>query len=252
MYQHDSSHHLWVPLLKKRQAILLTEDDYSRKVVGGRMVEVESSWEHLVLTRGVIERYGRPLAYYVDNHSIFSYVGYSGRHYRYLKGSDEGEVQFKRALESLGIGLVYTGKGRAQAKGKVEKRFDYFQRRLPYLCERYRIRSIEAAQQILDDLIDYYNDRREHDETGGVPSRRWKRAIREGKGRVRALDGTIELDWVFSIHGTRRVKKDGTITFGGIGYRVGRYPGEKVTVCLIPEIKIMVYRGMDKLCEYHL
>jgi hypothetical protein len=51
--------------------LILTEDDYSRKVVGGRIVEVESSWEHLSVSREVIERYGRPLAYYVDNHSIF-------------------------------------------------------------------------------------------------------------------------------------------------------------------------------------
>ena len=92
-------------------------------------MEVETTWEHFVLTRGIVERYGRPLAYSVDNHSIFRHVGYTSRHYKYLKGPDEGEIQFKRALESLGIGLIYTGKGEAQAKGKIEKRFDYFQRR---------------------------------------------------------------------------------------------------------------------------
>lgn len=105
---------------------------------------------------------------------------------------------------------------------------------------------------ILNDLIGYYNDSRKHHETGEIPSERWEKAIREGKGRLKPLDGTIDLNRVFSLHDTRRVKKDGTITFKGKEYRVGRFPGEEVTVCLIPETKIMIYKGVDKLCEYHL
>lgn len=252
LYQHDTSHHLWLPLTGKRHALILTEDDYSRKVLGGKIVEDESTWEHLSLTRGMIERYGKPLAYYVDNHSIFRFVGYTSRHYKYLKGPDEGEIQFKRALSSLGIGLIYTGKGEAQAKGKIEKRFDYFQRRLPYLCEKHKITKVEDAQLILDDLMGYYNDCREHQETGEIPTERWNKGIREGKGRLKPLDDIIDLNWVFSIHDTRHVKKDGTISFKGREYRVGRYPGEEVTVCVIPEAKIMIYKGVDKLCEYYL
>lgn len=252
LYQHDTSHHLWLPLTGQRQALILTEDDYSRKVVGTRLVEDESSWGHLSLSREVIERYGIPLAYYVDNHSIFRHVGYTSRHYKYKKGIDEGEIQFKRALESINTGLIYTGKGEAQAKGKVEKRFDYLQRRLPYLCEKHKITKVEDAQPILDDLISYYNEKREHLETGEIPKTRWDNAIREGKGRLKPLDTAIDLNWVFSLHDTRSVKKDGTITFKGKEYKVGGYAGQEVTVCLIPEKKIMIYKGKDKLCEYHL
>jgi len=50
LYQHDSSHHMWLPLTGQRQALILTEDDYSRRVLGGRIVRAESTWEHLVLT----------------------------------------------------------------------------------------------------------------------------------------------------------------------------------------------------------
>jgi hypothetical protein len=232
--------------------LILTEDDYSRKVVGGRIVEEETTWEHLILTRGVIGHCGRPLAYYVDNHSIFRHVGYTSRHYKYLKGPDEGEIQFKRALEALGIGLIYTGKGEAQAKGKIEKRFDYFQRRLPYLCEKHKILRAADAQPILEDLVGYYNDRREHQETGEIPSKRWDDAVREGKSKLKPLDDTVELDWVFSLHDTRTVRKDGTITVKGKEYKVGRYPGQEITVCLIPKTKLMAYKGQDKLCEYYL
>jgi hypothetical protein len=41
LFQHDSSHHLWLPLVGRRHPLILTEDDYSRKVLGGRIVEVE-------------------------------------------------------------------------------------------------------------------------------------------------------------------------------------------------------------------
>lgn len=252
LFQHDSSQHVWLPLTGRRQWVILTEDDYSRRAIGGQIVAEESSWDHLSLTRGVMERYGRPLAYYVDNHSIFRYVGYTSRHYTYLKGRDEGEIQFKRALASLGVGLIYTEKGAAQAKGKIEKRFDYLQRRLPPLCERYKIMKTQNAQPILEDLLGYYNDCREHQETGEIPSKRWEKAIREGKGKLKELDDQIDLDWVFSLHDTRRVKKDGTITVKGKEYKVGRYPGQEVTICLIPKVKLRVYKGQEKLCEYHL
>jgi hypothetical protein len=33
--------------------------------------------------------------------------------------------------------MIYTGKRYAQVKEKVEKIFDYFQRRPPYLCEMH-------------------------------------------------------------------------------------------------------------------
>jgi hypothetical protein len=252
LYQHDSSHHEWIPLSGRRDPLILTEDDHSRRVLGAVILEGEGSWEHLSLSRGVMETYGRPLAYYVDNHSIFRYVGYSSRHYNYLKGPDEGEIQFKRALTSLGVGLIYTGKGEAQAKGKIEKRFEYFQRRLPPLFEKYKIIRSKDAQAILDDLVGYYNDCREHLETGEIPSRRWERAILEGRGKLRPFDGTLDLDEIFSLHETRHVRKDGTITLKGKEYKVGRFPGEEVTVCLIPNVKIMVYKGKDKLGEYHL
>jgi hypothetical protein len=136
LFQHDSSYHLWLPSTGKKQYLIVTKDDYSRMVVGARVIEVENSFEHLQTVKQTVSTYGIPLAYYLDNHSIFRFVLHQGVHVRYKLREDEGEIQFKRALGSLGIGMIYTGKRQAQAKGKVEKVFDYFQRRLPYLCEK--------------------------------------------------------------------------------------------------------------------
>lgn len=252
LFQHDTSHHLWIPYLEERQSVILTQDDYSRKVLGAVILERETAAAHLSLTRQVVERYGLPFAYYVDNHSIFRFVERESRHYKYIAGESEAEVQFKRALNSIGVGLIYTGEGKGAAKGKVEKRFDYFQRRLPYLCEKKKIKTIKEAQTELDELVGFYNDCRVHQETGEIPSKRWDKAVEEGKGKNRPLNDSIDLDRVFSVHYERTIQKDGTLSFYGRQYKVGRYPGQRVTVCLISDKKIMFYKGIDKICEYHL
>jgi hypothetical protein len=81
---------------------------------------------------------------------------------------------------------------------------------------------------------------------------RWEDAIKEGKGEIKPLTDSVDLDWIFSIHDTRCIRKDGTITVKGKEYKVGRYAGQEVTLCLIPNVKLMAYKGQEKLCEYHL
>jgi transposase InsO family protein len=252
LFQHDSSYHLWLPSTGKKQYLILTKDDYSRRVVGARLVEVETSFEHLQTVRLTITTYGIPLAYYLDNHSIFRFVLHQGVHVRYKLREDEGEIQFRRALSSLGIGMIYTGKRQAQAKGKVEKIFDYFQRRLPYLCEKHQVKDGRQAQRILDDLVSYYNDQRIHEETREIPLKRWEQAIPNGKGKLRALEPSIDLERIFSIHLHRKVRKDGTIMFMGKKWATGCSEGTSLILCLIPNVKFIVYKEDQKLWEVHL
>jgi hypothetical protein len=221
-------------------------------VVGARIVEAESSFEHLQTVRETITMDGIPLAYYLDNHSIFRFVLHQGVHVRYKLREDEGEIQFRRALSSLGIGMIYTGKRQAQAKGKVEKIFDYFQRRLPYLCEKHRVKDCSEAQKILDDLVSYYNEQRLHEETREIPAKRWQQAIDNGKGKLRALEPSVDLERVFSIHLQRKPRKDGSIMFMGKKWFIGFPEGTSITLCLIPKVKFMIYKENKKLWEFHL
>jgi transposase InsO family protein len=252
LFQHDSSHHLWLPSTGRKQHLILTKDDYSRRVVGTRIVEAESSFEHLQTVRKTITTDGIPLAYYLDNHSIFRFVLHQGVHVKYKLQQDEGEIQFRRALSSLEVGMIYTGKRQAQAKGKIEKIFDYFQRRLPYLCEKHKVKNGAEAQKILDDLVSYYNDQRIHEETREIPTKRWQQAIDQGKGKLRPLEPSVDLDKVFSIHLKRVVRKDGSIMFMGKKWSIGCPQGTPVTLCLIPNVKFTVYKEDKKLLEVHL
>jgi len=252
LFQHDSSSHLWLPKTEEKHYLILTKDDYSRRVVGARIVGRETTFEHLQTVKWTITTYGMPLAYYLDNHSIFRFVLHQGIHVRYKLHEDEGEIQFRRALDSLGIGVIYTGKRQAQAKGKVEKTFDYLQRRLPYLCEKHKVKDCQEAQKILDELVSYYNDQRIHEETEEIPTKRWEEAIKNGKGKLRPLDPSIDLDRIFSIHLKRKVRKDGTIMFMGKKWPTGCTEGTPVTICLIPNEKFMIYKEDKKLWEFHL
>jgi hypothetical protein len=222
LFQHDSSPHLWVPATVRSDVLILTIDDHSRKIVGAKLVPRDTSWHHLCVVRQTLETYGRPIAYYTDNHMIF-------------QPSTDLHAQFSRALVALDIDARLAGKGQPQAKGKVEKRFDYLQRRIPYLCERYHIKNLTAANRILDQEVAYFNDCHVHAETKETPNQRWKRALQEGRCHLRDLPTTVQLDIIFGLHEKRSLKKDGSFVFGGTRFEIPRGPryGE-VTVVLHP------------------
>lgn len=114
------------------------------------------------------------------------------------------------------------------------------------------VKIIKEAEKILDELIEFYNEKHVHEETGQTPHDRWEKEKREGKTRIRALPENIDLDYVFSLHYERKVKTDGTISFNARKWKVGKFPKDKVTVFFIPEKKIMIFKDKQKLWEYHL
>jgi transposase InsO family protein len=252
LFQHDSSHHLWLPTSRRKHCLVATKDDHSRMIVGARIVTAESSFEHLQTVRKTVSHYGLPQAYYVDNHSIFRFIFHRGVHVRYRCKQDEGEVQFRRALGSLGIGIIYTGKRQAQAKGKIEKSFDYLQRRLPFLCEKHKVTSPKDAQPLLDEIVYFYNHQRVHEETKEIPAKRWQRALAEGRSQLRPIDPSADLDSIFSIHLKKKAAKDGTIKFLSKQWATGCPLNTPLTVCLIPFVKFMVYRNNKKIREFFI
>lgn len=250
LLQHDASIHNWIPYLSTKQSLILTKDDYSRTFVGGVIVPVETSWDHIALVRETVLKYGIPVAYYVDNDSIFNYIRYGGGFIRDFRKSEEGKVQFSRVLTMLGVDLIHTGIREAQAKGKIEKSFDYLQRRIPRLCERKGVKDIKGGNEVLREVLDYYNTRRTHEETHEIPDARWERAE---SIYFREIPDDMDIDFIFSLHYPRVIRKDGTISYKGKSWKVGNEtPGKIVTLCLIPGVKFMVYSENRKIAEYFL
>ena len=219
LFQHDSSPHLWLPKTGRKDILLCTIDDHSRLIVGARLVPRDSAWHHLCLARETVETYGCPLAYYTDNGSVF-------------RPETELYTQFGRALHSLEIELKLTGVRQPQAKGKIEKRFDYLQRRIPLLCEKYNVTSLSEANRIMhQEVVAYFNECHVHAETLEIPQKRWKRALEEGRSFLKKAP----LDIIFGIHYTRMLKKDGSFSFNGERFVIPQAPRyAEVTLVLRP------------------
>ena len=79
---------------------------------------------------------------------------------------------------------------------------------------------------------------------------RWQ--VDKGKGKLKPLDASIDLETILSIHLKRTARKDGTIMFMGKKWSVGCPNGTELTLCLIPSVKFMVYKGDKKIWEFHL
>ena len=211
LFQHDSSLHIWVPHMGIKHTLIMTVDDHSRLVVGARLVDEDTSWWHLRVLRETLETYGCPLAYFVDNHAIFT-------------PNSHTNAQYSRVLQALRIDLKHARKQHPEAKGKIEKLFDYFQRRVPQLCERKKVTSLKEANRILQEVVDFYNQYHQHETIKETPLSRWKRAIKENRTYLKPIDYDGSLDLLFGLHYVRSVKKDGRVHFGGGVWQLSRAP----------------------------
>ncbi len=177
LIQHDSSHHRFAPYAEKWY-LITSLDDYSRLILYACLVERETTWEHILALEAVLLKYGFPLAYYVDSHSIFRFVqgrdSYWRNHYQL---TDEANPQWKQFLEDCRVKVTYALS--PQAKGKVERPYRWIQDRLVRTCYRESIRDIKEAQLILNNLVQKYNYRIVHSSTGEIPYIKFQRAIRE-------------------------------------------------------------------------
>jgi transposase InsO family protein len=224
---------------------ILFQHDASRRVVGALLVPRETSWTHLQVVRQTVHAYGRPLAYYVDHHSIFRWVTHQS--YRYTVTTAESDA---RVLRSLDIGIIHSPKGEPEGRGKIEKRFDYFQRRLPFLCEKYRVQEFAEGNRIVAEAVAYYNAERVHLETGEIPTRRWEAAE---QGRMRPLPEDADLRDIFSLHLERTVGKDGTFPFLGQRWALNRaLHRHRVQLRWIPEERLWVLQGGHNVGDFLL
>lgn len=85
-----------------------------------------------------------------------------------------------------------------------------------------------------------------------MPLKLWKEALEAGKGKLRPVDPSLVLDLVFSLHYERTVKKHGTFSFRGRELKLSHCGGERVTVCLIPNKKLMEVKDGQKVGDFCL
>ncbi len=91
--------------------------------------------------------------------------------------TDEADPQWKQVLDELGVDIIYALS--PQAKGKIERPYEWITDRLVRTCAREGISKISDAQKVLAREINTYNYKRVHSTTGEVLYYRFQRAIRQ-------------------------------------------------------------------------
>jgi len=184
LIQHDASFHLWAPAAREKWYLITSLDDYSRFLLYAELIRRESSWAHILALQTVFLKYGFPFSYYVDSHSIFRFVQGRDSVWRdHHKLTDQVDPQWKQVLQDCGVKLIYALS--PQAKGKIERPYQWLQDRLVRTCVRDNTVDIRRARTFLRQEVDRYNHRQVHSTTLEIPYRRFQRALREKKSLFR-------------------------------------------------------------------
>jgi len=202
------------------------------------LVERETTWEHIVALEAVLLKYGFPLAYYVDSHSIFRFVqgrdSFWRNHYRL---TDEVNPQWKQVLEDCGVKVTYALS--PQAKGKIERPYRWIQDRLVRTCYRENIQDIKRGQLILNNLVRRYNYRIVHSTTGEVPYIRFQRAIREKRTlfrEFRIMPPFKSTKDIFCLRVDRMVNSYRKISINNLELKVPGAPlHERIQLRIVPD-----------------
>jgi len=238
LIQHDCSHHLFAPYAAGKWYLITSIDDYSRLILYAVLVERETAWEHILALEAVLLKYGFPLAYYVDSHSIFRFVQGRDSFWRnHYKLTDEANPQWKQVLDDCGVKVTYALS--PQAKGKIERPYRWIQDRLVRTCYRENVRVIPEGQLILNNLLQRYNFGIVHSTTGEIPYIRFQRAIREKRSLFREF--TIRPPFlsskdIFCLRVDRMVDSYRKVSINNLELKVSGAPlHEKIQLRIIPD-----------------
>jgi hypothetical protein len=184
LVQHDASLHLWSPYATAKWALITSLDDFSRKVLFGDFFEQETAWTHIQAAQILMQTYGLPLRYYVDNLRVFRFVQRRDSHWRkQVLETDDVDPQWRQVLRLLGVDVTYALS--PQAKGKVERPYRWLQDRIVRTCALEHITTLADARGVLREELTRYNQRQVHSTTGEIPDVRFARAQSVGNSLFR-------------------------------------------------------------------
>ena len=198
MLQLDASPHDWLQGRGPWLTLLGGKDD-ATGYVWAHFEEAETTWGYLELMQEVISVHGVPLSLYADRHSIF-HTTREPTLFEQLKDRVP-LTQFGRAMEELGISLIKAWT--PQAKGRIERQWGIFQDRLVVELRIAGANTLQQARKVLKDFLKEYNQR-----FCLLPKQ--KAAV------FRETPPKAVLHNILCLKETRMVKKDHTLSFGGL------------------------------------
>ena len=224
LLQHDSSPHQWWPG-EKLQILALTIDDATRFIVGAGFIEAETTFAHLAHVREIFLAHGLPNHFYTDGLSLF---GHESR----KAGDSDTLSQFQRALGCLGVTHLVAKD--PQSKGKVERQFGFWQKRLPALFAMESVGGRQQANELLAAQIDWHHQNHVSRTTKLTPLQAVEKSMSEGCACWRPVPPPELLDLHLAIHHTRSVQKTAEISFLGRRWQITPSDARQVTIVQQP------------------
>ncbi len=234
MVQMDGSFHPSADGLEERgpEGCLMDLVDDATNTALARLGKEETIWAAAGALRGWIERYGVPLALYVDWKNLYKRCATPKERLR----GEEPITQFGRMCAKLGIELIAAHS--PQAKGRVERVHGTHQDRLVKKLRRKQIASAEQANAYLE--AEYLP---EH-------NRRFARPAARPEDYHRRAPCASELERIFRLESERVISDDWVVRYGNRFFQLepqsrNYAPARgQVVVCEGPEGRVEIeYRG---------
>lgn len=240
LIQHDSSNHLWSPYATEKWILITSLDDFSRKLLYADFVSSETTWTHIHAAQILIEQYGFPLRYYVDQLRVFRFIqGRDSIWRKHVLQTDDVDPQWRQAMRICGVDVIYALS--PQAKGKIERPYRWLQDRIVRTCAIEHITTIDQARVVLQKEITRYNDHQVHSTTKEIPSIRFARAQQQGNNLFRPftiLPPLLGSKDLFCLREKRMVNAYHKISLWNHNIIIPKVPlREYVDICIIPEKK---------------
>lgn len=198
LLQGDGSPHAWFEDRSEKCCLLQFVDDATGYTTAAKFVPTETAEGYLEILKDHLEKYGRPLAFYVDKHAIF-------RVNREELKKGTGITHFGRVLKELGIELICAHS--PQAKGRVERKNGVLQDRLIKEMRLLGISTIEKGNAFLPTFLSDLN-------------KRFGKEAANSEDAHRPLRTQDDLKKIFSWKDTRVLSKDLTFQHHGVLYMV--------------------------------
>jgi len=149
LVQWDTSEHDWLEGRGEKLYLIAMIDDATSRLFA-RFVRHDTSEENMKLLWSYLEKFGRPVAFYMDKASIFQTAE---KRKKDEPGVDKDPVempptQIGRGLRELGIAWITAHS--PQAKGRVERNFQTAQDRLVKGMRVAGVKTLEEANQYLE------------------------------------------------------------------------------------------------------
>jgi hypothetical protein len=239
LIQHDASIHLWSPYASEKWTLITSIDDYSRMLLFADLVSQETSWAHIQAAQTLMQTFGIPLRFYVDNLRVFRFVQNRDQVWKkHILETDDVITQWRQMMAILKVDVSYALS--PQAKGKVERPYRWLQDRIVRTCSLEKLSVIDDIRSVLQDEVQRYNTHQVHSTTGEIPRVRFEKALRTGNSLFRPFvlpkPYTSTKD-VFCLRSTRMVNGYRKISLFNELIDVPNVPlRDNVDVHLVPDI----------------